>query len=468
MTVGKVFLVGAGPGDLGLITFKGHQILGKADVILYDHLSPRELLRLAKPDAELISVGKFASQHTLPQEGINDLLVEKAKQGHMVCRLKGGDCYMFGRGGEEALACVEAGIEFEVVPGITSALAAPCYAGIPPTHRDCTPDIAFVTGHRKAPTTTEADDDWNIDIPKAGTIVFFMSVGNIARIIRSLIQQGWADDTPIAAIEHGTCYDQRVIVGKLNDFLARAEQAKLRKPALFIVGEVVSLHDQLDWFGKKKNVLVLGNHPDRYARLGNVVHRRIIDCVGLEDTTRIDAMLDRMPDNDWIVFTSVNAAKFLFDRVFAQGKDARILGTVKIAAIGKSTAARLREYGLQADLIPDNESSTGLLEAFSKLDIRGKRILLPRAEIASEELPRGLDVMGAIIETLVVYKTVDMEPDEVDFDYIDQILFTSGSTVRAFVKYFGQVPDHVKVLCLGQPTLNTAKAHGIQGDIIPS
>lgn len=467
MAQGKVYLVGAGPGDLGLITFKGHQIIGQADVILYDHLSPKELLRLARPDAELVSVGKFASQHTLPQEGINALIVEKAKQGLMVCRLKGGDCYMFGRGGEEALACHDEGIEFEVVPGITSALAAPCYAGIPPTHRDCTPDIAFVTGHRKAGHTDESGD-WNIEIPKAGTVVFFMSVGNIERIIRSLIQQGWSEDTPIAAIEHGTCYDQRVIPGKLNDFMAKAQKAKLRTPALFIVGDVVNLHDQLDWFGRKKNVLVLGNHPDRYAHLGNVVHRRIIDCVGLDDTAHVDAMLDTIPNNDWLVLTSVNSAKFLFERLFSQGKDVRVLGSVKIAAIGKSTARRLKEYGLQADLIPDTESSGGLLEAFKALDVTGERMLLPRAEIATDELPDGLEAMGALVEKLVVYKTIDIEPDDVDFDYIDHILFTSGSTVRAFIKYFGQVPEHVKVFCLGQPTLNIANDHGIQGDIVPS
>lgn len=467
MTQGKVYLVGAGPGDLGLITFKGHQIIGQAEVILYDHLSPKELLRLARPDAELICVGKFSSHHTLPQEGINALLVEKAKEGKIVCRLKGGDCYMFGRGGEEVLACYEAGVEFEVIPGITSALAAPCYAGIPPTHRDCTPDIAFVTGHRKAGYTDESGD-WNIEIPKAGTIVFFMSVGNIERIIRSLTQQGWSEDTPIAAIEHGTCYDQRVIPGKLKDFMAKAQEAKLRTPALFIVGEVVDLHDKLDWFGKKKNVLVLGNHPDRYATLGNIVHRRIIDCVGLDDTTHVDAMLDTIPTYDWIVLTSVNSAKFLFERLFAQGQDVRVLGTVKIAAIGKSTAKRLREYGLKADLVPHTESSGGLLEAFSQVNVTGKQMLLPRAEIATDELPNGLEAMGAHIEKLVVYKTVDVEPDEVDFDYIDQILFTSGSTVRAFVKYFGQVPDHVKVYCLGQPTLNIAQDHGIQGDIVPS
>jgi uroporphyrinogen III methyltransferase/synthase len=415
MTQGKVYLVGAGPGDLGLITFKGHQIIGQAEVILYDHLSPKELLRLASPQAELISVGKFASQHTLPQEGINALIVEKAKEGHRVCRLKGGDCYMFGRGGEEALACYEAGVEFEVIPGITSALAAPCYAGIPPTHRDCTPDIAFVTGHRKAGHTDESGD-WNIEIPKAGTVVFFMSVGNIERIIRSLIQQGWSDQTPIAAIEHGTCYDQRVIPGTLSNFMAKADEAKLRTPALFIVGDVVKLQDKLDWFGKKKNVLILGNHPDRYAYLGNVVHRRIIDCVGLDNTAHVDAMLDTIPTYDWIVLTSVNSAKFLFERLFAQGQDVRVLGSVKIAAIGKSTAGRLKEYGLKADLIPEDESSTGLLEAFKSIDVHDQRILLPRAEVASEELPDGLQARGAHIEKLVVYKTVEIEPDDVDFD----------------------------------------------------
>jgi len=384
-----------------------------------------ELLKGAKEGAEILSVGKFAGRHTLPQEKINQLLVEKAREGKTVVRLKGGDCYLFGRGGEEVEACYEAGVDFEVVPGVTSALAAPAYAGIPPTHRDYTSSIAVVTGHRKK------GDDRPIDIPKAGT---------------------W--------------YDQRVIKGTLANFLDIAEKAVLRTPGIFIVGKVVELQDRLDWFSKRPNVLVLGNHPQRYKHLGNIVHRRIIDCVAIDDYTEADAMFTQIEQFDWIVFTSVNGAKYLFQRLSKMGKDTRSLAGAKIGAIGKTTAVRLNEYGIIADLIPKNESSTGLLEEFARLDMAGKKVLLPQAEISSRELPEGLAASGAQVTAVPVYKTVEIEPDEVDFDYIDIVLFTSGSTVRAFVNRFGKLPPNTKALALGIPTQNVAKEHGIDAELM--
>jgi uroporphyrinogen III methyltransferase / synthase len=456
---GKVYLVGTGPGDIELITRKGYRLICLADVILHDHLIPAELLNLAKPGTEIISVGKFASRHTMTQSQINELLVEKAKRNKIVVRLKGGDPYLFGRGGEEAEACADAGIDFEVVPGITSALAAACYGGIPPTHRDCTSNIAIVTGHRKG---TE-----EIEIPKAGTIIFLMGVANIKKIVDSLLEKGWVKETKIAAIEHGTCYDQRVIKGCLNDFIQIVEKEKLRTPAVFIVGKVVELQEKLDWFTKKPNVLVLGNHPQKYSRLGNIVHRQIIDCVPIDDYAEADSVLKDINGFDWIVFTSVNGAKYLFERLYAMGKDARVLCNAKIAAIGKTTATRLKEFGITADMVPQNESSAGLLENFSKLDMKDQKILLPQSEIASDELSDGLEKMQAVITKVPVYKTIDIEPESVDFDHIDQILFTSGSTVRAFVKHFGQVPENIISYGLGQPTLNEAKKHNINAEIIP-
>ena len=459
MLCGKVYLVGAGPGDIELITRKGYQLICQAEVILHDHLIPAALLNLAKTGAEIISVGKFASRHTIPQEQINKLLIEKAKTNKVVVRLKGGDPYLFGRGGEEAQACAEAGVDFEIVPGITSALAASCYGGIPSTHRDCTSNIAIVTGHRK--------DAEQIEIPKAGTVIFLMGVSNIGKIVDSLINEGWPRATKIAAVEHGTCYDQRVIKGSLDNFIRIVEKEKLRTPAIFIVGKVVELQEKLDWFTKKPNVLVLGQHPQKYSRLGNIVHRQIIDCVAIDDYTKADSVFRNISNFDWIVFTSVNGAKFLFERLYAMDKDARSLSNAKIAAIGQTTAQRLKEFGITTDMVPENESSAGLLENFSKLDMKNKKVLLPQSEIASKELPDGLGDMQAIIEKVPVYKTVDLEPGSIDFDYIDQILFTSGSTVRAFVKYFGQVPKNIKSYCLGQPTLNEARKHNINAEIIP-
>ena len=460
MPTTKVFLIGAGPGDKGLITVKGLEILSRADVILYDHLIGDELLDHAKDGAEKISVGKFAANHTLPQEGINDLIIEKAKEGKVVARLKGGDCYLFGRGGEEAEACYDAGVAFEVVPGITSALAVPCYAGIPPTHRDCTSSIAIVTGHRKKGDTRP------IDIPKAGTVVFLMSVGNIENLIQSLLDAGYPADTKIACVEHGTWYDQRVIKGTLDNFLDVIKEIPLRTPGIFIVGQVVEMQEKLDWFSKKPRVLLLGNYPERYAHLGTIVHRQIIQCVEADDSGPKTQSLLNAGKHDWIVFTSGNGIKFFFRKLFALGLDARLFANTKFAVIGKASGERLAEFGIKADLIAETESSAGLLNAFAAIDVDNLSILLPQAEIISEQLPEGLAGRGAKIEKLTVYKTIEKEIDDVDLDYIDQILFTSGSTVKAFVEKFGTVPDHIEALCLGEPTQATAKQHNIYAKII--
>ncbi len=458
MPKGKVYLVGAGPGDIELITLRGYKLICQADVILHDHLIPVELLQLAKADAEVISVGKFAGQHTMKQDQINALLIEKAGEHRMVLRLKGGDPFVFGRGGEEVEACVEAGVDFEVVPGITSALAVPSYAGIPPTHRDFTPNVAIVTGHRK--------DEKEIEIPNAGTVIFLMGVSNIQKIVSSLLDAGWSPQAKIAAVEKGTLYNQRVITGTLESFIQTVEEADLRTPAIFIVGKVVELHEKLNWFGRKPTILVLGTHPERYMHLGTIVHRPIVKCVDLEDYSRLDEIIKDLRRFDWLVFTSSNGVRFFFAQLRRKGSDTRALGTMKVAAIGKATAQQLTDYGILADLVPDIESSAGLLEEFNKRDMKNKKVLLPRATIASSELPRGLTELGATVEEAPVYNTIEMEPDDVDFKYIDQILFTSGSTVRAFSKKFGRIPPHIKAYCLGRPTQTEATKHGIEAEIM--
>jgi len=458
MSNGKVYLVGSGPGDVELITIKGYKLIGWADVILHDHLIPLELLQLARADAEIISVGKFASRHTMSQDQINELLIKKAGDNNVVVRLKGGDPFVFGRGGEEVEACAEAGIEFEVVPGITSALAAPSYAGIPPTHRDFTPNLAIVTGHRK--------EGKEIEIPDAGTIIFLMGVANIPKIIEALLKAGWSPQTKIAAVENGTRYNQRVITGTLDDFIQVINEADLHTPAIFIVGKVVELQEKLNWFDKKPNVLVLGTHPEKYTHLGNIVHRPIVKCVALEDYSDFDEMIRRLETFDWLVFTSAHSVRFFFQRLRAIHSDARSLASVRVAVIGKTTAGELAGFGILADLIPGNESSSGLLEEFGSLDIKGKRVLLPRAKVASRELPEGLTAMGAEVTEVPAYMTVEVEPADVDFEHIDKILFTSGSTVRAFVKKFGNVPPGVKAYCLGTPTQTEARKNGICAEIL--
>jgi uroporphyrinogen III methyltransferase/synthase len=459
MSKGKVYLVGSGPGDVELITLKGYKLICQADVILHDHLIPLELLQLARADAEVMSVGKFASRHTMSQDQINALLIEKAGDNKVVLRLKGGDPFVFGRGGEEVEACAEAGVDFEVVPGITSALAAPSYAGIPPTHRDFTPNLAIVTGHRK--------EGKEIEIPNAGTIIFLMGVANIPKIIDSLLKAGWPPQTMIAAVENGTRYNQRVITGMLENFIQIIQKADLRTPAIFIVGKVVELQKKLSWFDKKPRILVLGTHPEKYTHLGTIVHRPIVKCVGLEDYTQFDEIIKQAQKFEWLIFTSAHSVRFFFGRLQMKGFDTRSLASVKIAAIGKTTARELSGFGILADLVPDNESSAGLLEEFASLDMKDKRVLLPRAKIASRELPNGLASLGAAVEEVSAYMTVEIEPADVDFEHIDQILFTSGSTVRAFVKKFGYVPPHIKAYCLGTPTQAEAKKHGISAEIMP-
>ncbi|MHC4648402.1 MAG: uroporphyrinogen-III C-methyltransferase [Planctomycetota bacterium] len=458
MSRGKVFLVGAGPGDVGLITLKGYQLICRADVVLHDHLIPSGLLRAAKPAAEIIPVGKFAGRHTMPQQQINALLIDKARDNNVVVRLKGGDPFLFGRGGEEAEACAEAAIDFEVVPGVTSALAAPGYAGIPPTHRDYTANVAIVTGHRK--------DEKQLEIPKAGTIIFLMGVANVQKIVTSLLDAGWSGRTRIAAVENGTCYNQRVVTGTLEDFVDKVRKADLGTPAIFIVGKVVELHEKLSWFNKGPTVLVLGMHPEKYEHLGNIVHRQLIDCVPLDDYSQIDSVLRTVTRFDWIVFTSANGIRFFFQRLRAIHLDCRALASAKLAVIGKTSAEKLSEFGIVADMCPDTESSAGLLEKFSSIDARNKKILLPQSEIASKELPEGLVGMGAVVTKLPIYKTVEVDPGEIDFDHIDQILFTSGSTIRAFIRKFGSVPAHVKAYCLGLPSLAEAKKHNINAEVL--
>jgi len=466
MSQGKVYLVGAGPGDAELLTLKGYRLICQADVIAYDHLVPSALLECARPDAELISVGKLPHRYTLPQNEISELLIEKAKTNRIVVRLKGGDPFVFGRGGEEAEACAEAGVDFEVVPGVTSALAAPAYSGIPPTHRDYTSGVAIVTGHRKAPGAPGGDEQ-DIEIPKAGTIIFLMGVANIRKIIDSLLEAGWPGQTKIAAIEKGTCYDQRVIKGTLDDFLKTARKAKLRAPAVFIVGKVVELHEKLHWIGKKPRILLPGTHPEKYQHLGTIIHRPLIKLVPIEDYTEADKPLKNLDAFDWIVFTSTNGVKFFFERLNAIRLDARALHSVKVAAIGATTAEMLRSYGVLVDMQPESESSAGLLEEFEKIGVAGKKILLVKPEVGSPVLFDKLSAAAAFVEVVVVYKNIDIEPQETNFDFIDQILFTSGSTVQAFLRRYGSVPEGLKVYCLGQPTLDEAKKHNIQAELLP-
>jgi uroporphyrinogen III methyltransferase/synthase len=458
MARGKVYLVGAGPGDPELISLKGYRLISQADVIVYDRLLAPELLQLAKPGAETIFVGKRPGQHLISQHAINTLLVNKARANKLVVRLKGGDPYLFGRGGEEACACVRAGVQFEVVPGVTSALAAAAYAGIPLTHRDYTSSVAIVTGHRKAAQA--------LQIPRAGTLVFLMAVSNVQKVLESLRAAGWPGQTRIAAVENGTCHNQRVITGRLANFAEKAQKEKLSAPAVLVVGRVAGLAGKLNWFNKKPRILVVGTGPEKYAHLGTIVHRPLIKLVPLEDYRTAEAVLKRLHIFAWLIFTSTNAVRFFFTRLNKLGRDARALSGVKVAAIGCTTADELAQFGLRAEMVPKTQSSAGLLREFRRIKIRGKKILIACSDIASQELPTGLAKMGAVVKTVALYRNIEIEPGQIDFRHIDRILFTSSSTVRAFSRRFGSVPPGVKVMCLGTPTLRESKRYGIEGKLL--
>jgi uroporphyrinogen III methyltransferase/synthase len=294
-----------------------------------------------------------------------------------------------------------------------------------------------------------------------------MGVSNIEKIIKSLLKAGWPGKTKIAAVEKGTRYDQRVLKGTLDNFLEVTKKAQIRTPAIFIVGKVVEYKDKLDWFEKKPRILLPGTHPEKYRHLGIIIHRPLIKSMPLDDYTKADEVLRRLDTFDWVIFTSTNGVEFFFQRLNAIGLDSRSVGTAKVAAIGKTTAEKLRTYGIMADMQPKLESSVGLLEEFKKISIEDKKILLVRPKVGSSVLLDGLTDYKANVEAVMVYRNVDIEPEEIDFKYVDQILFTSGSTVRAFLKVYGSVPEGVTVYCLGQPTLNEANKHNIPAELLP-
>jgi uroporphyrinogen III methyltransferase/synthase len=455
----KVYLAGAGPGDPGLITTKALQLITTADVILHDNLIPHELLALAKPNAQIISVAKSAKKHTLPQEKINSTLIKKAKRNKIVLRLKGGDPYLFGRGAEEAAACEQAGIEFEIVPGVTSALAAPAYAGIPPTHRDYASSVALITGHRK--------QEKKINIPKADTLIFLMGVANLPNIINALLRKNYAPETKIAAIQNATNYNQKIITGTLADFPQKAKRQNLQPPAVFIVGKIIELQKSLDWFTKKPKIFLPGTHPEKYANLGHIVHRPMIKLLPLDDYSNADPTLKKLSSFDWLVFTSTNGVKFFFQRLNQIGLDARALAPAKVAAMGKTTAEMLKDHGIIPDLTPKLESTAGLLDEFQKIGIKNKNFLLVRPQNPTSQLPDDLKNLNAKVSQVIVYKNVTIKPDrDIDFEHIDQLLFTSASTVRAFFENYSQIPSHIEILCLGQPTLDETKKYNLSAKIL--
>lgn len=445
---GKVYLVGAGPGDPGLITLKGKACIEKADTVIYDYLASTELLRHADDRAELIYVGKRGGDHTLSQQEINALIVEKARKGMVVTRLKGGDPFIFGRGGEEAEELTKAGVAFEVVPGISSAIAAPAYAGIPLTHREFTSTLAFVTGHED-PTKSTSSIDWKSLADGMGTIVFLMGVKNLPNIVRNLIDNGKPPETPVALVRWGTTSRQMTVTGTLETIAERVETAGLKPPSIIVVGDVVTLRESMNWFEKKplmgKRIVVTrarsqaSDLVERLSGLGaDCIEVPTIKIVPAEDNGPLESAIDRISTYDWLVFTSVNGVRFFFETLHKKGLDARALGMIHTASIGPATSATLFDYGVQSDIVPESYRAESIIDAFASMKIEGAKILLPRAAGARPILPVELDKMGADVDEVISYHAAPVNDDAdrliamLEDQTIDLVTFTSSSTVTNF------------------------------------
>ncbi len=477
----KVYLVGAGPGDPGLITVKGKECIEAAEVVIYDYLASPALLKYAQPSAELIYVGKKGGDHTLSQDQINDLIVEKAKTNATVTRLKGGDPFIFGRGGEEAEVLVKAGISFEIVPGVTSAIAAPAYAGIPLTHREYTSTVAFVTGHED-PAKEASSIDWPALAKGIGTLVFFMGVKNLPNIVRELSAHGKSPATAVALIRWGTTPQQMTVSGTLANIVERVNAAGLKAPAIIVVGDVVGLRDTLKWFesrplmGKRIVVTRARQQASELVKILTDLGADCLECptirvVPPDDETALNEAIENLAVYDWIVFTSVNGVSFFFERLFSQNKDVRVLAHMRTAAIGPATAQRLFEFGLKSDIVPETYRAESVVEAFRRENLQGKKILLPRAKEARPVLPLELTRMGAEVDEVTAYHTInDLDNADVlikalEDKTIDIITFTSSSTVKNFkdllpADRFKQLIADVKVASIGPITAETAKELG--------
>ena len=479
----KVFLVGAGPGDPGLITIRGRQCIENSDVIIYYYLAAPALLNLAPRDAEIIYVGKKGGDHTLSQDKINELIVKKAKSGATVCRLKGGDPFIFGRGGEEAEILVANAIPFEVVPGVTSAIAAAAYAGIPLTHRKLTATLAFITGHED-PHKEESSIDWESLAVGFGTLVFFMGVKNLPDITQKLIANGRSPETPVALVRWGTTPRQTTVTGTLGNISERAKKADLKPPAIIIVGEVVQLRKTLNWY-EKRHLLGKRIVVTRARQQASDLSRRLFDLgaeclefptinvVPADDVAPLDDAVENLAIYDWIVFTSVNGVKFFFDHLFGRNKDVRALGRLHTAAIGPATAEKLFQYGLKSDIVPQNYRAEAVVDAFRKISLTGKKILLPRAKEARPVLPVELRKMGAEVDEVTAYLTekvqanTDQLIEQLEEKTIDLITFTSSSTVQNFkdllpTDKFKQLIQGITIASIGPITTDTAIKSGFE------
>ena len=479
-SVGKVYLVGAGPGDPRLITLRGVECLREAEVVVYDRLASPDLLAYVPASAERVFVGKGPRQHTMRQEEINALLVERGLAGQRVVRLKGGDPYVFGRGGEEAIDLERAGVPFEVVPGITSSIAGPSFAGIPVTHRHVATSFAVVTGHED-PTRAETGVRWAGLATGPDTLVFLMGVENLETIVGNLLAHGRPAEQPVAAIRNATLPDQTVVVATLGTIVERVRAAGLRPPAVLVVGEVVGLRDALDWRSRLPlaglRVLVTRARQQasalssRLAELGAVPFEYpTIEIRPIDDPAPFDAALREIGQFAWVFFTSTNGVDAFWERLLATGQDSRALAGVKVCAIGPSTAAALAARGITADWLPEAFVTDSVLDGFKAHDVRGVRVLLARADIAPPLLADGLRAQGALITEVTAYRTAPSAESRerllaaLERRAVDVVTLTSSSTARNLVEGIGgrlDLLDRLTIASIGPVTSRTARELGL-------
>ena len=459
---GTVHLVGAGPGDPGLLTVRAVELIAAADVVLYDRLIPPEALAHARADAQVIYVGKEGEGPQFPQDDTHALLLEHARAGRTVVRLKGGDPFVFGRGGEEALVLAEAGIPFEVVPGVTAGVAAPAYAGIPVTHRETASGVAFVTGHEN-PDKPGSAIDWPALARFPGTLVFYMGVRTLPRIAERLVAEGRPPDEPVAVVERGTLPGQRTLLATLADVAARAAEEKIRAPAITLVGEVARLREQLAWLesrplhGRTVAVTRARAQASALAARLRALGAAVVEAPAIR-IEPLDAPLPPVGGYDLVCVTSPNGADLLLDRL----RDARELAGVTVAAIGPGTARALRARGVEADIVPERAVAEGLVEALASVPV--ERALIARAAEGRDVLPDALRARGAHVDVVALYETVaeplgdDTRAAAAAADYL---LFTSASSVRFYVRAGGAL-DGPRLVSIGPATSAELRAHGAE------
>ena len=475
---GKVYLVGAGPGDYKLITLKGLEAIRKADVIVYDRLANDRLLKEAKKGCEFIYVGKASSNHTMPQKDINRLLVNKAKEGKIVTRLKGGDPYVFGRGGEEGEFLYKEEIDFEVIPGITSAIGGLCYAGIPVTHRDYASSFHVITGHLK---DDDEEIDWKTVANLRGTLIFLMGLSRLKSIVQTLIKHGKQGSTPAAVINRATWKSQRVVTGTLEDIYDKVHREGIESPAIIVVGDVVNLRDKLNYFEKKllfgKNIVVTRSRVQSSTLVekieefgGNAIEIPTIEIRKIEPNDMLEDAINHIKEYSYIIFTSANGVNIFFEKLFDMGYDSRILHNSRIVAVGKGTAKELNRYGIKADIVPKKFVGEGIFEELKDIINKRDRILIPRSKGARSFLVDELSKICSVTE-VKTYETLKDESEKdrlldlINDGNIDYITFTSSSTVENFISMAGAqnigTLRNIKIISIGPITSEAIRKHSL-------